>query len=705
MNKAKLLAVAAAFAIPTLILAVPADPRPRTLKNPDGSKVEVRVHGDERFHFMTDADCKSIMQRNSDGFYVNAVRNGKALLFNAENVKLLRDEARAAAAHPEFLDYTPGEAAMVPAESSMQRMATLNSSGRSTYPTIGEGIRSLVVLVEFQDVDFTVDDPKDYFTRQLNEPGFSEYGGNGSAIDYFKDASHGLYAPQFDVYGPVKVSKNADYFKDNDSGHMALLIREAITQLHDSGELNLADYDYDENGTLDTVFIYYAGYGSADSETETIWPHQYDYQYYVSWMGAPQLRFDGIKVGPYACANELKGWNPNNGRLPWQDGSTPWVDGVGCFIHEYGHVLGLPDLYDVEYSGGVVTPGEWDVMDQGSYNFDGCMPPLYSAYEQWVCNWLEYTDAEDATHYDLLALGNSDSPQAVRIRIPMSASGNNFQSEYFVIEARDNSKWNACFPEPGLMVWRINYKKSVWNSNSVNSVNGSNVEIVYANGEKHPLFETGAIYPGAPVELQPSKDYSMWKSPVISDIVYDKETLTGSFDYNMLTQPEVATVLHDDPKAAADGSRMFTLEWDPVEGVDSYRVTIKTSSGKIVDKFDEKEVGNVTSVTTGKLSNVYWKLDMEAYVRCVVNGMVSSEISNVVLFKPSELAKVGDDPGTAVEGVESEVTLIRGGVGCVIAPEGAVVYNLSGQQLRNENLAPGVYLVSYANSTVKVLVK
>lgn len=703
MNKAKLLATAAAIAIPSLMWAVPADPRPRTLTNPDGSKVEVRVHGDERFHFMTDVNCKTILQRNADGFYVNAVRNGKTLQFNRDNVQRLRDEAQAAAAHPQFFDYVPGAVSSAPAESSMQRMATLNSTGRSTYPTIGEGIRSLVVLVEFQDVDFTVDNPKDYFSRQLNEPGFSDYGGNGSAVDYFKDASHGMYAPQFDVYGPVKVSKNADYFKDNDSGNMALLIREAITQLHESGELNLADYDYDGNGTLDTVFIYYAGYGSADSETETIWPHQYDYQYYVSWMGAPQLRFDGIKVGPYACANELKGWNPNNGRLPWADGSKPWVDGVGCFIHEYGHVLGLPDLYDVDYNEGVVTPGQWDVMDQGSYNFDGCMPPLYSAYEQWVCNWLEYTDAEDFTHYDLKALGNSDSPQAVRIRIPMSASGSNFQSEYFVIETRDNSKWNSCFPEPGLMIWRINYKKSVWTSNSVNSINGSNVEIVYANGENHPIFESGAIYPGAPVELKPSKDYSMWKSPVISDIVYDKETLTGSFDYNMVQQPDLYTVLHDSPKAVADGSRAFTLEWDPVDGVDSYRVTIKTTSGKVVDKFDEKDVGNVTSVTTNTMSNVYWKLDMEAYVRCVVDGMVSSEISNVVSFKPSELERAGDP--NAVDGVASDDVVIRGDVGCVIAPEGASVYNLSGQQLRNENLAPGVYLVSFRSHTAKVLVR
>lgn len=687
MINCKHILAAMALSLPGMMAAVPADPRPRTVTNPDGSEVTVRVHGDEFFHFMTDEACTRILHRDARGFISDMLIDGAPVAFTRENVRMLSEEALAAFSVDAQTNVSP-----------MQKMATLDTSGRSNYPTIGKGNRSLVVLVEFQDVDFTMDDPKDYYTRQLNEPGFSDYGACGSALDYYMAASNGLYQPQFDVYGPVKISKNASYFNDKGNSTMSLLIKESLTALHENGEVDFSNYDLDEDGIVDTIFFYYAGYGSADSDTETIWPHQYDYRSYK----AGNLNFDGKKIGPYACANELKGWNPTTGGQPWKDGSAPWVGGIGTFVHEYGHVLGLPDLYDVEYSGLVVTPGEWDVMDEGSYNYNGCRPPLMSAYEQWVCRWLDYTDAVDGTHYDLKSLGNTEVPTAVRIRIPMSANGTSFNPEYFVIESRENSNWDSCFPSSGLMVWRINYSRSNWVNNSVNSRNGSNVEIVYGKNKKNPIFSNGVIYEGTDAELVPSKEYPLWKSPYITDIAYDKSTHTGSFDYNMVSATDVATLLHDSPVAAPDGSRSFKLTWDPVDGVDSYLVTVRVAStGRIIGDFDAKDVGSDNSVWVSGLSSAYWKLSMEAFVTCVVNGMSSTKSSNVVTFKPSELSL--DE--AAVDGVEADHVSVSGGVGCVHAPEGAQVFDMAGKRLSAEGLVPGVYVVVYAGRSHKVLVR
>lgn len=694
--KTKYLLAALALALPAVMRAVPADPRVRTLENPDGSVVEVRVHGDEFFSFMTDADCTRILERDANGFVVDKKYLGKSMLFNRDNVEMMR--AQAFESDPEraqMASFSTGRSA-----SSMAKMATLSSEGRSTYPTIGEGNRSLVVLVEFNDVSFVTEDPKAYYTRQLNEPGFSDYGGMGSALDYYRDCSNGLYLPQFDVYGPVKIDHSASYFyKKGGSKNMDVLIKESLSALHESGEVDFSNYDLDEDGVIDTVFFYYAGYGQADSETNTIWPHQYDYSYY----GVGTIKYDNKRMGPYACANELDGYNPETRRQPYKDGSAPWVGGIGTFVHEYGHVLGLPDLYDVNYSGSAVTPGQWDVMDQGSYNFNGVRPPLMSAYEQWVCKWLEYTTAENETHYDLTALGNSEEPTAVRIRIPMSASGTNFYQEYFIIEARDNSKWDSCFPEPGLMIWRINYNKNTWMNNQVNTAAASNVEIIYAHGDARPLFQEGAIYEGGTVFLKPSKNYPLWVSPVISDIAYDKDTLTGSFDYNMVTPSDAATVLHDNPVAAADGSRSFTLEWDPLEEADSYLVTVRTvNGGKIVDSYDRRNVGDATTAVVSGISSIYWKLEMEAFVTCVVNGMPSTKTSNVIVFKPSELQK--GETG-AVGSIADGDIVISGGQGCVIAPEGAQVFDMAGKRLKCDGLAPGIYIVTYGGTSRKVVVR
>lgn len=689
-----------AISLPALMIAVPADPRPRAVTNPDGSSVAVRVHGDEYFHFMTDVDCTRILERDDRGFVVDAVRDGRLLMFSDSDVAILRKESPSL---PRLEEAKASAAADAPA-SFIHKMGALDTEGRSNYPTVGKGNRSLVVLVEFADQKFIAEDPKDYFTRQLNQPGFSDYGGSGSALDYYMAASNGHYQPQFDVFGPVTLEHEASYYAGMGNSTMSSMIRQSLTALHDAGEIDFSNYDLDEDGIVDTVFFYYAGYGSADSETETIWPHQYDYRY-LSSVGTLTLRFDDKKIGPYACANELKGWNPQTRREPWKDGSTPWIDGIGTFCHEYGHVLGLPDLYDVEYTEGVkvVTPGEWDVMDAGCYNFEGCVPPLMSAYEQWVCHWLEFTEAQDGEHYDLKALGHSDAPKAVRIAIPKAPDSDAIQPEYFIIEARDKSGWDACFPEAGLLIWRINYNKNTWVSNQVNSAYGSNVEIIYANGEKNPTFTSGSIYPGSPNELVPSKNYYCWKSPFITSLSYDQDSKTGSFDFNALTEPPSgAPVLHDNPYADASGARNFYLEWDALEGADSYRLTInRTSTGKPLGIYNEFNVGNVTSYKVVSVPVGYWNNEVEVYVRAVM-GIPSSETSNVLKFIPAELSK---GPGNAVDGVGEESVEIVGGVGCIIAPDGAEVFDMTGSTVSASSLAPGLYIVRYGSISRKVLVR
>ena len=136
-------------------------------------------------------------------------------------------------------------------------------------------------------------------------------------------------------------------------------------------EVDFSKYDFDDDGTVDTVYFIYAGYGQADTGDETtVWPHQSILQ---GMVGSKKL-LDGVYVNPYATSQELKGGS----HYYYQDGE---LAGIGTFCHEFGHVLGLPDLYDPNYNKQCITPNEWSIMDQGSYSGDSNCPPLFSAYE------------------------------------------------------------------------------------------------------------------------------------------------------------------------------------------------------------------------------------------------------------------------------------------------------------------------------------
>ena len=63
---------------------------------------------------------------------------------------------------------------------------------------------------------FNLSDPHDYFYRMLNETGFSDYGGTGSAAEYFRNNSSQQFKPTFDVYGPITLSQNMSYYGEND---------------------------------------------------------------------------------------------------------------------------------------------------------------------------------------------------------------------------------------------------------------------------------------------------------------------------------------------------------------------------------------------------------------------------------------------------------------------------------------------------------
>lgn len=691
--KLKHLLSVAALALPATMMGAPAYPGVLMHTNPDGTTVEYRLNGDEFFSYITNAEGTTIMERNVKGQMVPMMRNGVELKATAESIELLRYEANLAPSRIAGTQEAP------------QRMPALTKDGRTTFPTKTTEVHSLVILMEYADTKFTMADPKAAFTDWLNKEGYNEHHAVGSARDYYMAASNGQFAPTFDVAGVVELPQTSAYYVGN--GKYATF-GEALVYALDAvdDEVDFSKYDFDGDGTVDTVYFIYAGYGQADTGDETtVWPHQSILQ----GMIGTKKSLDGVYVNPYATSQELKGGS----HYYYKDGE---LAGIGTFCHEFGHVLGLPDLYDPNYNSQCITPNEWSIMDQGSYSGDSNCPPLFSAYERWVCWWLEYDELEDMTSYEIPTIDQSN--KAYRVNINRGTT--TLQNEYFVIESRRQEGWDLYLPNDGVLVWHINYSANKWISNSVNSdKNKPGVYILASDGSGNPFLKNyGAtsnmaswpnessglnyIYPEGDISFE-SYIASAENDKYVTNIAYDSTTGIGSFDYNMISvTPNDVTVLHDAELVKDEYGRKtgFLLTWDAVEGATGYALTIwrENSSGKkyYINSCEELNIGNVTSYEVKGLSNSMLGTQMNAYVR-VLKELPSTEISNTVTFVTNDLV--------SVENVEADNTPIFGVKGAVVAPEGAEVYSLAGVKAENGNLAAGLYIVRYNGKSYKVIVK
>lgn len=683
MSLIKRFLLPALLGLPFAAGAIPAYPGLLTVTDADGTQHQVRAFGDEHFNYVTDAEGEYILHLDVSGRWTKVERNGRQLRNDADDVELLRFESL------DKLNST-GERGIYRAPQA--RMAQIDADGRSNYPTIGEEVHGLVVLLEYADAPFSIADTKTSFERMLNEEGYSDYRARGSARDYYLASSNGLFNVYFDVSEVVTLSHEKSYYSNSkDDSRFGYAIKEALEYLDASG-MDFSKYDYDEDGIIDNIFFFYAGYGQNETlDTNDIWPHQGNYMNYIYTLGLGELNLDGKLMRTYACSNELTRTIPSGEQ-------APWMAGIGTFCHEYAHVLGLPDFYDVNYTN-TLSPGRFSVMDQGPYNDNSRCPPLFSSYEQWCCRWLELTEAEDGNEYLIHSLSDSEVPEAVRIRLRRPTPSVQYFPEYYILETRTKTGWDSSLPEEGMLVWRIDFLKSAWTGNSVNTGGRSRVSLI-SSGSRY-AWPGGLDYmiPGDERYFNQSHPSAI-NSIFLTDMWYNAEEGVSHFAYNVITEiPTDKTEMHY-PVQDPDANRQIILSWDPVEGATDYQVTVarETSNGAVryVDGYNERNVGNVTTVTVGNISASQWEQPFKIYVR-VVREIPSSEISNVIEFIPEQLSAVNE--------IESDGILIRGGVGCIEAPLGAEIYSVSGMAVGYDNLPAGIYVVRYGSKVSKVVVR
>lgn len=427
------------FAFGAAANAIPAKKLQKVITLTNGTQVSVELRGDEYLSWWEGTDGTAYRATADDTVFE---------AFDLEAQKPAAAARRARAEQGRVARLARVKNSLKGADDKMRGLG----GDHITYKGVKKG---LVVLVDFKNKKFADGHDLEYYKNVINGKDFSdeEEGYVGSVRDYFLAQSNGQFELDFDVVGPVTMSKNYGYY-GNDGAYQKdekvyEMIKEACDGIQD--KVNLKDYDWDGDGEADQVFFLYAGLGQASGGSAgTVWPHESELRYWPCGV----LSYSTGKINTYACANELQ---------PETQGSSRYISaGIGTICHEFSHCLGFADMYDTTGGGGYGM-SVFDVMDQGSYNGNGFVPCNYTAFERIYAGWVEAIELIDpATVKDMKSVSDYGRPFIMY--------NNKNTNEYFLMENRQNTGWDkGLYGSNGLLIVHVNYVPSRWANNSVNS--------------------------------------------------------------------------------------------------------------------------------------------------------------------------------------------------------------------------------------------
>ena len=480
--------------------AVKAFPGLLTTTQKDGTQLNYRLYGDADFHYNTTADGVLLYQVGSDYYIAGVNSNGELYNTNvlahnagnrtAEELALIKQQDR-----NKFFNQ---------ADRTIQkiRMKEPVAPNKTLCPHEGSP-KVLILLADFTDQPFKHDDQttKEIFREYLNaEEGVPTHTADetlsknyGSVKQYFKEMSGGKFTPIFDVQAVVHLANNMQYYgKESGGNHdvnIAQFVKDACKLANDQG-VDFSQYDSNNDGNVDLVYIIYAGYGqSMGADANTIWPKS---------SAGNFGTYDGKTVCRYGVHNELN-FTPAQTQSLFN--GVPQINGIGLFCHEFSHCLGLPDFYptstEAQNNG---NPGmeNWSLMDGGEYTDLGYCPTAYTAWEREAFGWMEIETLTDAMKGQITLKNIDEGGKAYRIYPDGKSSGN----EYIIIQNIQPYRWNTslasnvgyfkqygyCNWGHGMLITHVDYNASAFDivngTNSVNNTIGhSRMTIVPADGE------------------------------------------------------------------------------------------------------------------------------------------------------------------------------------------------------------------------------
>lgn len=557
--------------------AIPAPNVFWTEKQPDGTVVEVRKRGNEFSHHLENREGQ-IIKKDKNGFYKPAQK---------DSVKHFKPYGKTK-------DDTE---VLTTFSSSISKAPALNKIPAYQQELSGSP-NVLVVLVQFNDTKFISEDPATDIGRILLEEGYDGDNSVGSATDFFRDNSLGNFIPNFDIVGPITVSKNnyANYGSKSKNGDYGaqLALGEALDTLKKRGEINFKKYDNDGDGIIEYVHMIFAGFGAHDSDQDSaIWPHRWLFRTPKN-MGASRFSM-GPYIYEYACNAERDGFSYMNNR------NSKKLFGVGNFLHEFSHILGLPDLYATNSNNKLFTLGDWDIMDHGAYNTNnrngplGTEPPFYSAFERMTLGWLSPKE---------LAVTNDtpDTLYSIQNNVARKLENPKNKNEFFLLEHRSKTGWDRALPAHGMLIWHIDFDAAVWDSASINNTEHLHVDIEEADGIANSSTQSGDAFPGTGFKKVNSfNQFITWDE---TDLGVEINKITEDRDFSYVTF-DVAAVnaLLEAPEDEGSCSSSATEESSSSETESDTGTQVSSSSLNAVESSSSGDTESSSSEDAGEIDS------------------------------------------------------------------------------------------------------
>ena len=326
-------------------------------------------------------------------------------------------------------------------------LASVSSGGGPDQaPQLGSR-PTVVILVEFQDR-----------RSQTTPAAWAQrfFGSAPSVRDYYNAASYGQFVPTAaaeahgtandGIVGWLLLNRNHPNTGGNTGDANKQVVRDALIAADPF--VNFAAFDTNGDGQIspDELLIVVIVAGNEASFGNACTPNVWGHKWQIFGNVTPPT-LDGKVVGGLGYGQF--------GEMHCTTQSPPGQQAtIGIMVHEMGHLLGLPDLYDTDSSSNGI--GNWSVMAGGSWNAvtrSGDTPALFDPWSKFFLSWVTPTQVTGT-------LTNQAIPAAATSSTVFQfLSGTPASGEYFFVENRQRTGYDAGLPGAGLVIWHIDAAK------------------------------------------------------------------------------------------------------------------------------------------------------------------------------------------------------------------------------------------------------